>query len=160
MDSTQINSRAFKRQSRKLKFIKKLIKLFQEVDLPLVEQSNCQNMLRATRLGTNFMLDTQRFQIFKFNSKFARIIFSSFICAGGESGKDACTGKFLYEIKPQINTQCLGDGGSPLVCFIANQWYVAGLVAWGIGCGNTNVPGVYVNVANYVNWIQQTTRSG
>lgn len=45
------------------------------------------------------------------------------------------------------------------MCSIANQWYVVGLVAWGIGCGTSNVPGVYVNVANYIAWIQQTTRS-
>lgn len=64
------------------------------------------------------------------------------------------------------------------MCQIGNNWFVVGLVAWGIGCGATNVPGkfagflfikyflidslnagVYVNVANYVPWIQQTTRS-
>lgn len=49
-----------------------------------------------------------------------------------------------------------GDGGSPLVCQLANRWFVAGLVSWGIGCGNGNIPGVYVNVANFQPWIQQT----
>lgn len=49
-----------------------------------------------------------------------------------------------------------GDGGSPLVCNLANRWFVAGLVAWGIGCGAGNIPGVYVNVANFQPWIQQT----
>jgi secreted trypsin-like serine protease len=52
---------------------------------------------------------------------------------------------------------CTGDGGSPLVCSIGPNWYVIGLVAWGIGCGTSNVPGVYVNVASYINWIQQQT---
>ena len=46
-----------------------------EVDVPIVDQATCQTQLRATRLGANFTLDT-----------------SSFICAGGELGKDACTG--------------------------------------------------------------------
>ncbi|XP_070508810.1 inactive CLIP domain-containing serine protease A3-like [Chironomus tepperi] len=96
-----------------------------EVDVPLVDQFTCQNLLRSTRLGQSFILDN-----------------TAFICAGGENGKDACT----------------GDGGAPLVCQIVNQWYVVGLVAWGIGCGTSNVPGVYVNVANYLPWIQQTTR--
>lgn len=41
-----------------------------EVDLPLVDQTTCQNQLRATRLGSSFQLD-----------------FNSFICAGGEFGK-------------------------------------------------------------------------
>ena len=31
----------------------------------------------------------------------------------------------------------------------------AGIVAWGIGCGNEDIPGVYVNVATYVCWIKQ-----
>ena len=50
-----------------------------------------------------------------------------------------------------------GDGGSPLVCSFTNEdnvYYQAGIVAWGIGCGN-NVPGVYVNVAMFKNWIDQ-----
>lgn len=37
-----------------------------------------------------------------------------------------------------------------------NRWFVAGLVAWGIGCGTPTIPGVYVNVANFLPWIQQT----
>jgi hypothetical protein len=43
-----------------------------EIDLPLVDYTTCQNQLRATRLSQNFQLD-----------------FLSFICAGGEFGKDA-----------------------------------------------------------------------
>lgn len=86
-----------------------------EVDVPIIDQTTCQNQLRATRLGQNFQLD-----------------FPSFVCAGGEAGKDACT----------------GDGGSPLVCSIGTNWFVIGLVAWGIGCGQANVPGVYVNVVS------------
>jgi secreted trypsin-like serine protease len=39
----------------------------------------------------------------------------SFLCAGGISGRDACT----------------GDGGSGLMCQNNGQWYVVGLVAWG-----------------------------
>lgn len=47
-----------------------------------------------------------------------------------------------------------GDGGSPLVCQLNGRWFVAGLVAWGIGCATTNIPGVYVNIANFLPWIQ------
>ncbi|XP_076335129.1 uncharacterized protein LOC143238626 isoform X2 [Tachypleus tridentatus] len=62
-----------------------------------------------------------------------------FLCAGGEPGKDACE----------------GDGGSPLVCENQNGvWKVVGLVSWGIGCGQPGVPGIYVNVAHYVSWIE------
>ncbi|KAL4712754.1 hypothetical protein ACJJTC_008051 [Scirpophaga incertulas] len=64
---------------------------------------------------------------------------TSFICAGGEANKDSCT----------------GDGGSGLVCSVNGQWVVVGLVAWGLGCANTNVPAAYVNVAALLPWIQQ-----
>lgn len=50
----------------------------------------------------------------------------------------------------------VGDGGAPLICSIDNnvneQNYQAGMVAWGIGC-NDPIPGVYVNVAKFRNWI-------
>uniref|UniRef100_A0A182J0I2 Uncharacterized protein n=1 Tax=Anopheles atroparvus TaxID=41427 RepID=A0A182J0I2_ANOAO len=94
-----------------------------EVDVPIVATASCQTALRTTRLGPNFVLDS-----------------TSFICAGGELGKDACT----------------GDGGSPLVCPLSGRWYVVGLVAWGIGCGANGIPGVYVNVASYNTWITST----
>lgn len=66
----------------------------------------------------------------------------SFTCAGGELNKDACT----------------GDGGSGLYCKSADQYeqyYLAGIVSWGIGCGKANVPGVYVDVAKFVDWIEE-----
>lgn len=107
------------------------------VDLPIVNKTQCQATLRMTRLGDNFKLDP------------------GFMCAGGEPGRDACT----------------GDGGAPLVCQVVSQWYVVGLVSWGIGdlsiaitdvrltdmffsgCG-TNIPGVYTDVNYYLPWIQ------
>nr|XP_031848009.1 coagulation factor IX-like isoform X2 [Nomia melanderi] len=65
---------------------------------------------------------------------------SSFICAGGEANRDTCT----------------GDGGGPLVYLTANgQYFQAGIVSWGIGCGGTNIPAVYTNVAQYTLWIDQ-----
>lgn len=63
---------------------------------------------------------------------------SGFICAGGEGGKDACE----------------GDGGSGLYCMQDGLIKVAGLVSWGIGCGQQGVPGVYVNLAHYRPWIE------
>ena len=60
------------------------------------------------------------------------------LCAGGEEGKDSCD----------------GDGGAPLVCQSkSGHWHVVGLVAWGIGCANPDVPGVYVNVYHYLDFI-------
>merc|ERR1719305_1742573 len=64
----------------------------------------------------------------------------SFLCAGGVGSKDTCK----------------GDGGSPLVCaskYDPFTYVQAGIVAWGIGCGENNLPGVYADVAKAVCWI-------
>lgn len=64
----------------------------------------------------------------------------TFVCAGGEAGVDTCT----------------GDGGSPLVCpveGVENKYYQAGIVAWGINCGQEGIPGVYVQASMYTKWI-------
>ncbi|XP_031630000.1 phenoloxidase-activating factor 2-like [Contarinia nasturtii] len=97
-----------------------------EVDVPILDAAKCQSALAATRLGSAFVFDG-----------------NSFICAGGEQGKDACT----------------GDGGSPLVCELNGQNFVAGLSAWGIGCATSNVPGVYVNIKTYTPFIQSSIQS-
>lgn len=68
------------------------------------------------------------------------LLHDSFVCAGGKRGIDTCQ----------------GDGGSPLVCPISNhpeRYHQIGIVAWGIGCGENGIPGVYVNVALFRNWI-------
>jgi len=64
----------------------------------------------------------------------------SFICAGGINGKDTCK----------------GDGGSPLVCpskYDPDTYVQAGMVAWGIGCGEDGTPGVYASVSKALCWI-------
>lgn len=98
--------------------------IMRKIDLPIVEHRDCQRRLQATRLGRRFQLH------------------GSLLCAGGEGGRDTCR----------------GDGGSPLVCQIPNgsvgRYYQAGIVAGGIGCGNT-APSVYVNVGRFTNWIIQ-----
>ncbi|CAG4978642.1 unnamed protein product [Parnassius apollo] len=96
--------------------------IMKKVDVPIVAPATCQSQLQAARLGPNYVLDT-----------------TSFICAGGEANKDACT----------------GDGGSGLFCQVNGQWVVVGLVAWGLGCANPNVPAAYVNIAALLPWIQQ-----
>lgn len=97
--------------------------ILKKIELPVVPRDTCQNTLRTTRLGKYFELH------------------QSFICAGGEVGKDTCK----------------GDGGSPMVCPIKGskeRFYQAGIVAWGIGCGDA-VPGVYASVSFLRPWIDE-----
>merc|ERR1712200_357873 len=83
------------------------------------EHSACEAGLRRTRLGRRFRLH------------------SSFLCAGGITGKDTCK----------------GDGGSPLVCEGPGGSYVqAGVVAWGLGCGG-DTPGVYAALSEAACWL-------
>lgn len=98
-------------------------KILKKIELPIVPLNQCQTQFRTTILGKYFRLDR------------------SFICAGGESGKDTCQ----------------GDGGSPLVCKIPNtshSYYQSGIVSWGIGC-KQSIPAAYVNVARYRDWIDK-----
>jgi len=95
----------------------------QEVDVPLVRPKDCQAALRSSGLGRRFRMHP------------------GWICAGGEEGKDACT----------------GDGGGPLVCPGPDgRMELVGLVSWGVGCGEEGLPGVYTNIAHYVDWIWDT----
>ncbi|KAF9797961.1 hypothetical protein SFRURICE_019304, partial [Spodoptera frugiperda] len=94
--------------------------ILKKVELDMVPYSRCQSLLRRTRLGHNFKLH------------------NSFVCAGGEAGKDTCQ----------------GDGGAPLGCPVGNNRYkLTGLVAWGIGCGQQDVPAVYTNVPLFAHWV-------
>merc|ERR1719264_850540 len=93
--------------------------VLKEVDVPVLDNTQCEAALQKTRLGQDFLLHP------------------GFVCAGGEEGKDACK----------------GDGGGPLVCEVRGTWQLVGLVSWGVGCGETGVPGVYTRVSHYNQWI-------
>ncbi|XP_031633672.1 phenoloxidase-activating factor 2-like [Contarinia nasturtii] len=96
-----------------------------KIELPIVEQGNCEAILRKTRLGPFYNLH------------------NSLMCAGG-GRRDTCK----------------GDGGLPLFCEIPHdigRFYQTGIVAGGIGCGK-EIPGMYVNVAYFSDWIKQKLR--
>jgi secreted trypsin-like serine protease len=64
------------------------------------------------------------------------------ICAGGERGKDSCT----------------GDSGGPLMRNVhadkSSYWYLAGVVSFGSKkCGTEDFPAIYTKVSEYVDWV-------
>ena len=54
---------------------------------------------------------------------------------------------------------CQGDMGGPLTCVFDDQPVLTGIVSWGIGCAEEGHPGVYVDVAQYIDWIEETMQS-
>ena len=78
------------------------------------------------------------------NARIYNMIGIAEICAGGGTGKDTCQ----------------GDSGGPLVCRVQDDifddafYVLTGVTSYGWGCAETT-PGVYVNVANFIDWIQE-----
>lgn len=66
-----------------------------------------------------------------------------FLCAGtANGGADSCE----------------GDSGGPLVVKSTNGRYsLAGVISWGIGCGDRNRPGVYTRISEFKSWIKRNT---
>ena len=66
-----------------------------------------------------------------------------FMCAGtANGGADSCE----------------GDSGGPLVVKSSNGRYMlAGVISWGIGCGDRNRPGVYTRITEFRSWIKRNT---
>ncbi|XP_031801519.1 serine protease 48 isoform X3 [Sarcophilus harrisii] len=72
------------------------------------------------------------------------VIYDDMLCAGS-----------LLERKDS----CRGDSGGPLVCKVNEIWYQAGIVSWGVGCGDPRFPGIYTNVSFHTDWIKSVIMS-
>ncbi|XP_035958197.1 tissue-type plasminogen activator [Halichoerus grypus] len=80
---------------------------------------------------------------------FNKTITSNMLCAGDtRSGGD----------QANLHDACQGDSGGPLVCMKDNRMTLVGIISWGIGCGQKDVPGIYTKVVNYLDWIQNNMR--
>ena len=113
--------------------------LLHAVEVPLVSDASCEDSY-GNRMSAKEML-----------------------CAG-EEGKDSCQGdsggplicKVRKKLVPHFSTG-IGDrmiAYKPFALdFFQDGDVQCGVVSWGIGCADAGYPGVYSEVANYIDWI-------
>ncbi|XP_064471755.1 venom protease-like [Ornithodoros turicata] len=73
---------------------------------------------------------------------FPQRIINTFLCAGNrKGGVDSCQ----------------GDSGGPLIVKYhrKKQWFLAGVVSWGLGCASPGIPGVYTRVTEFLDYIYE-----
>ncbi|XP_040571487.1 phenoloxidase-activating factor 2 [Lepeophtheirus salmonis] len=106
--------------------------ILKQVEMNMVNSTECEKRLRRTRLGKSFKLD------------------ESFVCAGGEKNKDTCKGDGGSPLVCLIKSNDYSTDEP--------RYVQAGIVAWGINCGVEGNPGVYANVADGLCFIHWATR--
>ncbi|CAB3244424.1 unnamed protein product [Arctia plantaginis] len=116
-----INERATLVGWGKLSGQSNLVSRQQHLDVPLVPLENCERIF-----GESVPVNEGQ------------------LCAGGEEGKDACS----------------GFGGAPLLLVRDGRHVQLGIVSFGAeNCGSEGIPSVYTNVANYYRWIVDNSPS-
>ncbi|KAK7076369.1 hypothetical protein SK128_005498 [Halocaridina rubra] len=65
-----------------------------------------------------------------------------------------------FELTKLPENHTTGDSGGPLITQSSDgRWIQVGIVSFGYQCAVPEVPGFYTKLANYVDWITQTTTS-
>lgn len=91
------------------------------------------------------VLDRETCQQWMKNVGRKEIIYPNMLCAGYQDG---------------TRDSCQGDSGSPLTIREDGVSKLIGLVSWGVGCARPQLPGVYVQTASFVGWINDQIRTG
>ncbi|CAL4096278.1 unnamed protein product, partial [Meganyctiphanes norvegica] len=107
-------------------------KIMKAATVPGISDTQCEAMLRGTRLGPTFTLH------------------KSFNCAGGTK-EDACEGDGGSPLVCP-NTNNNNNPNQP-------QYVQMGIVSWGIGCGIPGNPGVYASIPKSLDWIKNTIQA-
>lgn len=86
-----------------------------------------------------------------------------FMCAGyEEGGRDSCQvsdhdSKHWVSVNFNLFHLLKGDSGGPLqVQNDDGKWFLAGIISWGIGCAEPNLPGVCTRISRFKDWIVKT----
>uniref|UniRef100_A0A4W5N2A1 complement subcomponent C1r n=1 Tax=Hucho hucho TaxID=62062 RepID=A0A4W5N2A1_9TELE len=99
------------------------------IRLPVVEGDQCQDSVHRAKAAMPTLT--------------IPVLTDNMFCAGvPEGGKDSCTGD-------SGGAYVLQDGST-------KRFWAAGIVSWGVGCGQTGRYGVYTRVAKYIGWINKT----
>ncbi len=103
-----------------------------QADIQLIPEVTCNDRFNSLKAANNLPDDTLR----------ADPVDGTMVCAGSLDGTaDACQ----------------GDSGGPLLVRYGEEYHLAGITSWGIGCGNPGTYGVYTKVPAHGEWLERVT---